>query len=241
MGTVFGRIHEETPQYESLGFIGPQQDIEIRRYEPVYVASVSSKDIPGVATNVQFTRMAFGALARYFGVFGKPENKSQLGENGPGEAIPMTSPVVVSTAENLEAEGGEPINMTVPVVMSTSNDSVDMSMSFLLPSKYTAQGTAPPTPLDPKVRIKKLDSRLVAVKKFSGELTKNTAEAAAAEVIGVIDIEGKFQMKRNEHGRPAWEYMGYNAPYTLPWFKTNEVAVLLDDIILTSSSSSADE
>ncbi|KAF0705301.1 hypothetical protein AaE_014585 [Aphanomyces astaci] len=239
MGTVFGRIHEETPQYEKLGCIGPNDNIEIRRYDPVYVASVSSKDIPGVTTNVQFARMAFGALARYFGVFSAPENRPHSGESGPGETIPMTAPVVVTTAENAEAEGGEQIAMTVPVVMSTSNDSVDMSMSFILPSKFENQ--VPPTPLDPKVHVKKLESRLMAVKKFSGELIKSTAEAVASEVIGVLELEGKFKIKRNEHGRPAWEYMGYNAPYTLPWFKTNEVAVLLEDVILTSSSSSADE
>ncbi|RHY52744.1 hypothetical protein DYB34_004333 [Aphanomyces astaci] len=226
MGAVFGKISEETPHFVSLGRIGPNGDIEIRRYDPLYTASVSSEDIPTTTTRAEFTRAAFGALARYIGVFAEPQNKPRSGETGPGEAISMTAPVILASAENAKADGGEPIAMTAPVVLSA--DRADDTMSFILPSKFIKEGHEPPIPLDSKVRIAKLPSRVLAVKVFSGELTKDIAQAVASEVVGALELEGKYTIKRNKHGLPAWEYMGYNAPFTLPWCRTNEAAVLLE-------------
>ncbi|RHY33029.1 hypothetical protein DYB32_001939 [Aphanomyces invadans] len=228
MGAVFGKISEETPHFESLGRIGPNKDIEIRRYDPIYTASVSSTDVPDATTTREFTRVAFVSLARYIGVFTAPENKPRSGESGPGEAMAMTAPVIMASIENNKAGGGEPIAMTAPVLLSHSN--VDETMSFILPSKFAKEGQEPPIPLDSKVHITKVASRVLAVKTFTGELTKEVAATVAAEIIGVLELQGKYKIKRNDQGLPAWEYMGYNSPFTLPWCRTNESAVLLEAV-----------
>ncbi|KAG9415890.1 hypothetical protein AC1031_000272 [Aphanomyces cochlioides] len=228
MGSVFGKISEETPHFESVAHIGDNKDIEIRRYDPLFVASVSSKDVPDATTQEEFTGVAFRTLAKYIGVFTTPENKPRSGESGPGEAIAMTAPVVMNSNENMAAEGGQPIAMTAPVVMGGTS-SVDSTMSFILPSKFIKAGELPPIPLDPKVHITKLPSRLVAVKTFSGNLSKAAATAVATEALAILEKEPKYTVKRNEEGKPVWEYMGYNAPWTLPWCKTNEVAVILNE------------
>ncbi|CAK4673887.1 hypothetical protein LEN26_005419 [Aphanomyces euteiches] len=213
MGSVFGKISEETPHFESVAHIGDNKDIEIRRYDPLFVASVSSKDVPDATTQEEFTGVAFRTLAK---------------ESGPGEAIAMTAPVVLNSNENMAAEGGQPIAMTAPVVMGGTS-SVDSTMSFILPSKFIKAGELPPIPLDPKVHITKLPSRLVAVKTFSGNLSKAAATAVATEALALLEKEPKYTVKLNEEGKPVWEYMGYNAPWTLPWCKTNEVAVILNE------------
>ncbi|KAF0696790.1 Aste57867_12452 [Aphanomyces stellatus] len=227
MGSVIGKISEETPHFESVGRI---KDIEIRSYDAVYMASVSSTDVPTATTQNEFTGTAFRALAKYIGVFATPENKPRDGTSEGGEAIAMTAPVVMNSNESMAAEGGEPIAMTAPVVMTdnASGDAVDTTMSFILPSKYIKGDKLPPVPLDPRVKLTKMAPRLMAVKTFSGDLTKEIAANHAADVIGQLALHGTtYSVKHTADGKPVWEYMGYNPPWTLPWCKTNEVGVLL--------------
>ena len=73
MGSVVGRITEETPAYEVLS---TGDNFEVRRYAAGTAVEASD------AKN-----RAFGALAKYIGVMSKPQNARS-------EAISMTAPVV---------------------------------------------------------------------------------------------------------------------------------------------------
>ena len=73
MGSVVGRITEETPAYEVLS---TGDNFEVRRYAAGTAVEASDAN-----------NQAFGALAKYIGVMSKPQNAR-------GEAISMTAPVV---------------------------------------------------------------------------------------------------------------------------------------------------
>ena len=73
MGSVVGRISEETPAYEVLA---TGDNFEVRRYAAGTAVEASDAN-----------NQAFGALAKYIGVMSKPQNAR-------GEAISMTAPVV---------------------------------------------------------------------------------------------------------------------------------------------------
>mmetsp|Transcript_8846 Transcript_8846/g.12433 ORF Transcript_8846/g.12433 Transcript_8846/m.12433 type:complete len:242 (+) Transcript_8846:80-805(+) len=224
MGMVIGKINEETPEYDSLGRVG---DLEIRRYKPVYMAKVSSKDFPEINSSKEFQSAGFRTLAKYIGVFSDPQNVSADTETG--EAIAMTAPVMMTSNETIDEEG-EPIAMTAPVVMSGEGESLDWSMSFILPSKYIKSGKQPPCPTDKRVKIIRVDSRTMAVKRFSGIMTKSRSEEIAQEVVDIVKSQMTTRdIVTNDSGKPAWECMGYNPPFTLPCFRTNEVGVLVKD------------
>ena len=72
MGSVVGRITEETPAYEVLA----ADNFQVRRYAAGTAVEASDAN-----------NQAFGALAKYIGVMSKPQNAR-------GEAISMTAPVV---------------------------------------------------------------------------------------------------------------------------------------------------
>ena len=73
MGSVVGRISEETPAYEVLA---TGDNFEVRRYAAGTAVEASDAN-----------NQAFGALAKYIGVMSKPQNARS-------EAISMTAPVV---------------------------------------------------------------------------------------------------------------------------------------------------
>merc|ERR1712224_695900 len=74
----------------------------------------------------------FGALARYIGVFGNPQNTQQ---GGTTEAIKMTAPVLVTPPSS------QKIAMTSPVLVTPSESH---TMAFVLPaSKYSSVEEAP--------------------------------------------------------------------------------------------------
>ena len=73
MGSVVGRIAEETPAYEVLA---TGDNFEVRRYAAGTAVEASDAN-----------NQAFGALAKYIGVMSKPQNARS-------EAISMTAPVV---------------------------------------------------------------------------------------------------------------------------------------------------
>jgi hypothetical protein len=130
------------------------------------------------------------------------------GNNEGGERIPMTAPVVTQRAR------GERIEMTTPVISDPA------SFSFALPERYDLQ-TAP-RPLDPRVRIVGVPSRLVAVLQFSGR-------AYAREVI-VREEELLRVLRENGIGTKGSPFlMRYNSPFTPGFLRRNEVGVEVVD------------
>ena len=111
MGSLLGKISEETPKYRVLtsGHAGPFQ---IREYSSNIVAEVTY-DASGNNRGGGFM-----ILANYIGALGNPRNvKAGAAEEGQGaEAIAMTAPVLM-VKEEKEEEVPETIAMTAPVLL----------------------------------------------------------------------------------------------------------------------------
>lgn len=105
--------------------------------------------------------------------------------------------------------------MTAPVVMGANQSE---SMAFYLPAKYEKVEDAP-VPTNPAVKIELIPDRFEAVLAFSGNInTDNPAniEAKAVELLELLKQDDILPTG-------AYQLMGYNPPWTLPWMKRNEI------------------
>lgn len=130
------------------------------------------------------------------------------GENRRGARIAMTTPVETG-------RGSEEIAMTVPV--ETAREAAGaLRMRFFLPRSYDAE-TAP-EPLNPRVRLVRVAAQTIAVQRFSGSRREAAVAAKTQELLRTV---------ADSSWRPAADPIAYfyDPPWTLPWFRRNEVAV----------------
>ncbi|MEM9404203.1 MAG: heme-binding protein, partial [Pseudomonadota bacterium] len=133
----------EEPAYEVLS---ATDDYEIRRYEPYIVAET---DVEGPYKDAG--NQAFGILAGY--IFGK---------NRQSEKMAMTAPV-----ESRQADDGVKMAMTAPVTSRPSDAAPGLfTYGFVMERKYTLDTL--PEPIDPRIRIREVPAKIVAVHRFSG-------------------------------------------------------------------------
>ncbi len=135
VGVVGIRTAEE-PKHQVLL---KDNNIEIRRYEPMITASVEMKHFGG-----QNRGDAFRALANY--IFGANNNQSKL---------QMTAPVISSRPQKIQ--------MTAPVMQSSTQEP---EMFFVMPSEFTMETL--PKPDDERIKIAEQPAKTVAVIRFSG-------------------------------------------------------------------------
>jgi len=126
------------------------------------------------------------------------------GANTAGERIAMTAPV---------AQTGERIAMTVPVQSSPAGG----VMRFFLPRDVAEN---PPAPTDKLVRIVTVPAERLAVRRFSG--SADAAKVATEERRLLADVA---RAGKTPTGTPF--LLTYDAPFTLPFLRRNEVAVPL--------------
>jgi len=105
------------------------------------------------------------------------------------------------------------IAMTAPVIMQITSK---FHMAFVMPKNYSIKDL--PIPNNKDVQIEKIDSRKMAVLRFSGFMNENNINKKTQELLKVLE-SSKIKYK----GKPV--FMGYNPPWTLPIFRRNEVAV----------------
>jgi hypothetical protein len=125
------------------------------------------------------------------------------GNNTTGEKIEMTAPV---------SQRGEMIAMTVPVQSSKTGG----TMRFFLPKDVVAKG--PPAPLDSNVRIVTVPAERVAVLRFTGFADRDSVEAQNR-----ILLDAVAKAAKSADGKPF--LLTYDAPFTIPFLRRNEVAV----------------
>lgn len=130
------------------------------------------------------------------------------GKNIPNEKISMTVPVV---------QEGEKISMTIPVEQIKENN--NWKLSFVLPYKYTLENV--PKPKDERIKIYKQEISKRIVLRFSGfssdaNLSKNKQK---------LD---KYTKENNIIVKSEAIYAFYNAPFTLPFLRRNEIMYLID-------------
>ncbi len=132
-----------------------------------------------------------------------------FGNNTSRTSIAMTAPVSQQAAKS------ESISMTAPVSQSLDG-SGKWRVRFYMPSKYTRETL--PKPNNPAVEIVEVPGETTAVLRFSNS---RSAEAVAKKTADVLRILASS--KWTPAGVPVtWLY---DPPWTLPFFRRNEVAV----------------
>merc|ERR1712166_1493675 len=121
---------------------------------------------------------------------------------------------VFGTPENQGAgTAPETVAMTAPVVNSHE------TMQFILPAGLTLD-TAP-KPTNQAVTLVELPERTYAVLRYSGSTDLTDAANRVAELVRAVgQNEADPQLDEND-----WQLYRYNPPFTLPWLRTNEIAV----------------
>jgi hypothetical protein len=202
MGTVFGRVGVEEPVYQVLlAHTGKLSSYEIRKYGQRFAAETA------YPTGNNDDGSPFMILAKYIGVFGDPANEGD-------EKISMTAPVT-------RQGGGEAIAMTAPVVRS--EDSGTKKMQFMLPAKYDDISKIP-KPTDPRVTITEIPASVGAVHRFNGSFEEQRCQKMISNLVQQLREDG---VDVTEVELSGVYHMGYNPPWTIPYFKRNEVWIPL--------------
>lgn len=184
----------EIPQYRVLEQEGAY---ELREYAPYLLAETEVESGFMNAGNV-----AFGRLFRYIS-----------GANSAQTEIAMTAPV-----EQGSRREGEKIAMTAPVEQSRGEGVY--RVGFVVPRKYSRDTV--PKPLDPRVSIREVGARKVAVWRYSGRWTEENFREHEQQLRQILT---RKQLPA-EPGDSAI-IARYDAPF-MPWFmRRNEVIIPL--------------
>jgi len=133
------------------------------------------------------------------------------GENKALEKIAMTAPVFMDG----EDQEGVKIPMTAPVFMDGDDNEVRM-MSFVMPESFTLETTPAPTNTD--VKVQEIKDYKVGAIIFNGRLSESNIKkhrALLEQWIADADYVVTGPVKT----------AGYNAPFTLPAMRRNEVLI----------------
>lgn len=162
---------------------------EIRKYGPIVVAETKIESDFESAGN-----QAFRILAGY--IFGANKSKTK---------IAMSAPV------NQEA-ASEKIDMTAPVTQAKGT--TGFLVQFTMPKQYTLETL--PTPIDPRVQLRQVSARKVAVYNYSGSWSESRYNEKLASF--------KEDLKRDHVetlGEPV--LARFNSPFQLWFLRRNEI------------------
>ena len=134
------------------------------------------------------------------------------GENEGSAEIAMTAPVFMDESDT-DFKGTE-ISMTAPVFMNEQSE--QQVMSFVMPADFTLQST--PKPTNPVVWITEVKDYKVVVIKFSGLLSDSNVETQTKILNSWITKNGYTAISEPTQA-------AYNGPFTIPWFRRNEVLI----------------
>ena len=188
--------------------VGMQGDIEQPPYE---VVSFMSDNIEirqyaeriAVETTVTFDdtddarNAAFRLLFAYIS-----------GANEANAEIAMTVPVETPGAS-------QQIDMTAPVE-SQIGETGTMTMRFFLPGRFTPDSA--PAPKDGRVRLVLIPAQRFAVMTFSGSRSQQAVSARVEQLRAALEA---LDLNPERSARAFF----YDPPWTLPWFRRNEVAI----------------
>ncbi|CAM9707158.1 unnamed protein product [Hapterophycus canaliculatus] len=128
----------------------------------------------------------------------------------------MTTPVNI----DVDASGRCGVSSASAAVRSCIQDK---TISFVMPKDIPA-GKAP-TPRDPRVNVKNVaEGELLAVREFPGFATDGEVARQLDSLLFAISVPTSTWRAEDPLGK-SYRLMQYNPPYTLPWQRTNAVAV----------------
>ena len=128
------------------------------------------------------------------------------GNNKQREKVKMTTPVV-------SQDDSQELKMTSPVISEFSSKGY---MAFVMPAELSLENT--PLPIDSRVKIEEVPSRLVAVLCFSGSWSEDHFEEKTKELLQEL-ANAKVKTTGNIFT------MLYNPPFTPSFLRRNEVAI----------------
>ena len=82
-------------------------------------------------------------------------------------------------------------------------------------------------PVDSAVKLRQLPSRIQAVSTFTWSLTEANVAAHLEALVMELEADQEWAPVIMSSGEPEWCAAGYNAPFTIPFLRTNEVMVTL--------------
>ena len=144
-------------------------------------------------------RDGFGIIADYI-----------FGNNLASENVAMTAPVTQQVNET--------IAMTAPVTQQ--NDGTSWKVRFVMPSEYTMATL--PQPVNPEVQLIEVPSSRFAAVQFSGFGNQSSLDKHPAQLLDYLKREDLRPI-----GQPTFAF--YNAPWTLPFMRRNEVLIEIDE------------
>ena len=177
----------EKPDYK---VIQSEQNIEIRRYEPMIIAEV---EVDGKREGA--IGDGFRIIADYI-----------FGNNTVKRDIAMTAPV--------QQQESQKIAMTAPVQQQSTGRS--WQISFVMPSKYSMESL--PEPNNDRVRLKEILTKKFVVIEFSGTSSNENINEHENKLMNYI-AANKLKIIG------SFKYAFYNAPWTLPFMRRNEVMI----------------
>jgi hypothetical protein len=193
------------PKFDLLGQSGR---LEVRRYHPRLVAQTTVDAPYDDAANVGFRR-----LADYI-----------FGSNTTSASIEMTAPVGIAPAQ--PKSSGTTIEMTAPVTISPNNSSATQYVvTFTMPEHYTRASL--PNPNNPQIVISELPPKTYAAIRFSGYTGADTVQARTNELRAFIKSARLIPLDPSTGATPA--VARYDPPWTLPWFRRNEILIEIQD------------
>jgi hypothetical protein len=132
------------------------------------------------------------------------------GNNKQKEKVKMTTPVVSQDAS-------QAIKMTSPVLSDFSNAGY---MAFVMPSEFSLETI--PLPIDNRVKIEELPSRVLAVLRFSGSWSEAHFTEKTKELLEEL-ANAKIKTKGSVFT------MLYNPPFTPSFLRRNEIAIEVEN------------
>jgi len=135
-----------------------------------------------------------------------------FGNNTVQRDIAMTAPV--------QQQESQKIAMTAPVQQQSTGRS--WQISFVMPSKYSMETL--PEPKNDRVRLKEIMTKKFVVVKFSGTNSNENVTEHENQLMNYIESN---QIKIIDSPKYAF----YNAPWTLPFMRRNEVMIEINQHI----------
>jgi len=194
----------EEPAFE---LIDKAEPFEIRQYRPFVVAETFVDGDLDAASNAGFRLIADYIFGNNLAVSGKPGDKTN-------EKIAMTAPVAAEPVS-------EKITMTAPVLAEPQTAGMNASrwrIHFVMPARYTLATL--PKPLNPAVMLRAVPEQRFAVLVFSGLAGADKVQSKSEELLAWV-------RQRGLKTRGTVQLARYNPPWTLPFFRRNEVMVEL--------------